>query len=235
MTSTSRKTPDDTSFTSKPSFIRSLTTRTSLITTVAIAGVIVAGGAAIAANIGILSAADSSALGELSATELVATAPESTSPDTTTSTSTTTPAVGATSDYVVDDAGMVSVLASDSGLALVTATANDGWTPALSQNEPTSLTVVFTNGSRTVVFSATLGADGSIVADVTEPMSVNGSTPTGSVTIPTLASAGGSYEDDDSSDDSFEDHDSVDDDSFDDEDEDEEDDEHEYEGADDDD
>jgi hypothetical protein len=230
MTSTSGKTPDDTSFTDKPSFIRSLTTRTSLITTVAIAGVIVAGGAAIAANIGILSAADSSALGELSATELVAAAPESTLADTTTSTtSTITPAVGATSDYVVDDAGMVSLLASDSGLTLVTATANDGWTPALSQSEPASLTVVFTNGGRTVVFSATLGADGSIVADVTEPMSVNGSTPAGSVTIPTLASSGGSYEDDDSSEESYEDHDSEDDDSSD------EDEEHEYEGADDDD
>jgi hypothetical protein len=230
MTSTSGKTPDDTSLTDKPSFIRSLTTRTSLITTVAIAGVIVAGGAAIAANIGILSAADSSALGELSATELVAAAPESTLADTTTSTtSTITPAVGATSDYVVDDAGMVSLLASDSGLTLVTATANDGWTPALSQSEPASLTVVFTNGGRTVVFSATLGADGSIVADVTEPMSVNGSTPAGSVTIPTLASSGGSYEDDDSSEESYEDHDSEDDDSSD------EDEEHEYEGADDDD
>ncbi len=230
MTSTSGKTPDDTSLTDKPSFIRSLATRTSLITTVAIAGVIVAGGAAIAANIGILSAADSSALGELSATELVAAAPESTLADTTTSTtSTITPAVGATSDYVVDDAGMVSLLASDSGLTLVTATANDGWTPALSQSEPASLTVVFTNGGRTVVFSATLGADGSIVADVTEPMSVNGSTPAGSVTIPTLASSGGSYEDDDSSEESYEDHDSEDDDSSD------EDEEHEYEGADDDD
>ncbi len=234
MTSTSGKTPDDTSFTDKPSFIRSLTTRTSLITTVAIAGVIVAGSAAIAANIGILTAADDSPLGELSATELVAAEPASSVAATTTSTtSTTTPAVGATSDYVVDDAGMVSLLASDSGLVLVAATASDGWTPALSQSGPTSLTVVFTNGSRTVVFSATLGADGSIVADVTEPMSVSGSTPTGSITIPTLASSSGSY-DDDSSDDSYEDHDSEDDDSFDDDDEDE-DEEHEYEGAEDDD
>jgi hypothetical protein len=231
MTSTSGKTPDDTSLTDKPSFIRSLTTRTSLITTVAIAGVIVAGGAAIAANIGILSAADSSALGELSATELVAAAPESTLADTTTSTtSTTTPAVGATSDYVVDDAGMVSLLASDSGLTLVTATANDGWTPALSQSEPASLTVVFTNGGRTVVFSATLGADGSIVADVTEPMSVPGSNPTGPATIPTSPSYTGS--DDDSHDD-----DSYEDDSYEEDDDDgsDEDEEHEYEGADDDD
>ncbi|HSP28102.1 MAG TPA: hypothetical protein VLN74_06090, partial [Ilumatobacteraceae bacterium] len=158
MTSTRGNAPDNNSSSDSTSFIRSLTTRTSLITTVAIAGVMLAGGAAIAANIGILSAADSSEIGELAATELVAVPAGAGTTSTTSTTSTTTPGVAATSDYVVDDAGKVSLLASDDGLALAAATATDGWTPALSQSEPASLTVVFTNGARTVVFTATLGA-----------------------------------------------------------------------------
>lgn len=230
MTSTPRNVPDNNS---DPSFLRSLTTRTSLITTVAIAGVLLAGGAAIAANIGILSAADNSELGELAATELVATpvfadTTTSSSSTSSTSTSTTTPSVGATSDYVVDAAGTVSLLTSDSGLSLGAATANDGWTPALSQSEPTSLTVVFTNSTRTVVFTALLGADGTIVADVTEPTVVTGAAPSGPITAPTTPSYDNSSDHDD---DSYEDHSDED---HSDEDE-SEDDEHEYEGADDDD
>jgi hypothetical protein len=148
--------------------------------------------------------------------------------------------VAATSEYVVDDAGTVSLVTSDSGLTLAAATASDGWTPALSQSEPSSLTVVFTNGARTVVFTATLGSDGTIVADVTEPIVVTGAAPNGSITIPTAPayddSDGGSYDDDSyDEDDSYDDDDSDEDedDSYDDDSDEDED--HEYEGADDDD
>ncbi len=60
---------------------------------------------------------------------------------------------------------------------LVDAAANPGWTPAATQPDPLSLRVAFDNGTRTVVFTATLGADGTIAADVTEPVIVAGATP----------------------------------------------------------
>ena len=50
-------------------FMKSLTSRTTLITAVAVAGVLIAGTAAIAANIGILNASNDSSIGSLSATD----------------------------------------------------------------------------------------------------------------------------------------------------------------------
>jgi hypothetical protein len=185
---------------------------------VAVAGVIVAGTAAVAANIGILNAADSSAIGELAATDqLVAVAPTMSSAPTTSSVVTTVPSnADGTTEYAVDDAGTVKLATGPSGLILAEVSANSGWTPADAQSDPMSLTVGFTDGTRTVIFTATLAADGSIAADVTEPMVVNGTKPTSAPTAqsrPTTATGG--YGDDD---DEREDHE-----------------EREYEGADDDD
>ncbi len=50
-------------------FMKSLTSRTTLITAVAVAGVLIAGTAAVAANIGILNASNDSSIGSLSATD----------------------------------------------------------------------------------------------------------------------------------------------------------------------
>jgi hypothetical protein len=212
--------------------MRNLTSRTTLITAVAIAGVLIAGTAAVAANIGILNASKDDSIGSLAATDdlvpsttLAAAAPmvvEVAPPaPTTTEAPTTTVAAGAS--YVVDDAGTVSVSATPEGLVLLDAAANPGWTPVATQPDPVSLRVAFDNGTRTVVFTATLGTDGTIVAEVTEPIIVEGAAPSKPLATPTTSATSHSdddrYESDEHDDDSHE----YDDDS------------HEYEGADDDD
>jgi hypothetical protein len=207
--------------------MKSLTSRTTLITAVAVAGVLIAGTAAIAANIGILNASNDSSIGSLSATDdlvpsttLDAGSPMVVEIATPTSTPGTTQApttVAGAASYVVDDAGTVSVTGTPGSLTLVEAAANPGWTPAATQPDPLSLRVAFDNGTRTVVFTATLTADGTIAADVTEPVIVAGATPSAPTTIGTSHSGDDDqYESDD--DDEYEDDDS-----------------HEYEGADDDD
>jgi hypothetical protein len=192
--------------------MKSLTSRTTLITAVAVAGVLIAGTAAVAANIGILNASNDSSIGSLSATDDllpsttldpgVPMVVERAAPAVATPASATTAASDAS--YVVDDAGTVSVSTTSGGLVLVDAAANPGWTPTATQPDPLSLRVAFDNGTRTVVFTATLGADGTIVADVTEPVIVAGATPNNPVAAPPNAAT--SYSDDDryeSDDDSY--------------------------------
>jgi hypothetical protein len=222
--------------------MKSLATRTTLITGLAIAGVVLAGTAAIAANIGILNSTDDSSIGSLTATdELAQPAPavvevqpvETITPTTVPAPTTTTEStVPAGSSYVVADAGSVSVAATPTGLALLGAAANPGWTAEAVQADPGTLTVTFRTGDRTVVFVATLGADGEILADVTEPIVVMGAAPAGPATAtrpaPSASTSSGSYDDDSHEyeyDDEYDDHDDDHDD----------DDHHEYEGADDDD
>jgi hypothetical protein len=213
---------------------RTLKSRTTLVTAAAIAGVLVAGTAAVAANIGILNAADDSKLGELAATDELLTPAPALDPATvaaleTTAPSSTVPAAelqaGQAQQYDIDGAGSVWVMTTTSGLALDHVVAVPGWSPLLSQGDLRSLRVDFTNGDRTIVFTASLGDDGAVVVDVTEPTtvvaeaSVAGATPSPVGASPTASSG---YDDDD--------HDEYDDD-----DDDEDEDEHEYEGADDDD
>ena len=219
--------------------MRNLTSRTSLITAVAVAGVLIAGTAAVAANIGILNASNDSEIGSLSATDdlvpsttLAAGTPillERSAPTTTMPAPATTVAAGAS--YVVDDAGTVTVNATPAGLVLLDTGANMGWTPVATQPDAMTLRVAYDNGTRTVVFTATLGPDGTIVADVTEPIIVVGATPNAPVAGPSAATP--SYSDDDKYE-SDDDHYESDDDKYESDDS-HESDSHEYEGADDDD
>lgn len=189
--------------------MKSLTSRTTLITAVAVAGVLIAGTAAVAANIGILNASNDSAIGALSATDdlvpsttldagvpmVLESATPASTPGTTRSSS-TTEAAGAS--YVVDDAGTVSVATTPDGLTLVDAAGSPGWTPTATQPDPLSLRVAFDKGTRTLVFTATLSADGTIVAEVTEPVIVAGARPTATpTTIGTSHSDDDRYESDD--------------------------------------
>jgi hypothetical protein len=194
-----------------------------------------AGTAAVAANIGILNAADSSTIGDLAATDdllptagsdadapttvTVETAP-SIAPSTTLASE---PAASAAQQYDIAGTGSVWVMTTTSGLALDHVVAEPGWISTLTQADLRSLRVDFANGDRTIVFTASLGDDGLVVVDVTEPTTVVAATPAApsapSVATPTTApKAGSTYDDDD--------HD--DDDHY-------EDDDREYEGADDDD
>jgi hypothetical protein len=207
---------------------RTLTSRTTLVTAAAIAGVLIAGTAAVAANMGILNAADDSVIGDLAATdELLPPAP---TPDQTivTTAATMVPSTapeatrpaGTAQQYDIAGAGSVWVMTTTSGLALDHVVAVPGWSPLLSQGDLQSLRVDFTNGDRTVVFTASLGADGTVMVDVTEPSTVIAPAPAvGATQNPVGASPTTSSGDDD--------HREYDDDKHEDD--------HEYEGADDDD
>ena len=221
---------------------RTLTSRTTLVTAAAIAGVLIAGTAAVAANIGILNAADDSALGELAATDELLPPAVTLDPTTVATVATTAPSstvvettlpTGVAQQYDIEGAGSVWVMTTTSGLALEHVVAVPGWSPLLSQGDLRSLRVDFTNGDRTIVFTASLGVDGTVVVDVTEPSTVFAQAPAAGATqnpvgaSPTTSSG---YNDDDDEYDEYDDEDEYDE--YDDEDED---DEHEYEGADDDD
>jgi hypothetical protein len=224
---------------------RSLTSRTSLLTAAAIAGVLLAGTAAVAANIGILNAADSSAMGELTATDELLPAVGADVDTTigtaeTTSTSTTVPAsasAGTAQQYDIAGTGTVWVMTTRSGLALDHVVAEPGWSSVLTQGDLRSLQVDFTSGDRTIVFTAALGDDGALAVDVTEPTTVLAPalTPSAGATPTTAASS--QYDDDQYESEDDDQYESEDDDQYESEDDDQyEDEEHdEYEGADDDD
>jgi hypothetical protein len=221
---------------------RSLTSRTSLLTAAAIAGVLLAGTAAVAANIGILNAADSSTMGDLTATDELlpavgadadtATVAAETAPSTSTA-SAASPS-GTAQQYDIAGTGTVWVMTTRSGLALDHVVAEQGWSSVLTQGDTRSLQVDFTNGDRTIVFTAALGDDGTVVVDVTEPTTVLAQAPAltpGAGANPTTA-ASGQYDDDE-----YEDHDEYEDDEheYEDDEHEYESEDHEYEGADDDD
>jgi hypothetical protein len=147
----------------------------SVITAAAIAGVVLAAGAAIGANIGLLSAADDSEIGALSATGGLPRTDtrvvdiyldDSASTTQPTSTGHTPEAV----QFAVDPAGTVSVIKTSDGIHLADVVASPGWTWRLTQAEASAVTVTFTNGSRTLDFAASVGPDGAIVAGVNEPI-----------------------------------------------------------------
>ena len=127
--------------------------RTGLITAGAIAGVVVAGATAVAANVGILSAADDSEIGSLSAAgDLVA--PTETQvvdvyvddPPGTVAPSSQPP--NDTYEFAVDSAGTVSVITTADGIRLGDVAANPGWKWSLAQGNATTLTASFTSGAR---------------------------------------------------------------------------------------
>jgi hypothetical protein len=215
--------------------MKSFTSRTTLITALAVAGVLVAGTAAIAANIGILNSTDDSSIGSLSATDDLIDITSTTAAPTTIATTTTSTlpdsSPNAGESYVVDDAGVVTLSSASGALTLVSATPEAGWTVTAAQPGPLNLDVTFTNGTRTLVFSAVLGPDGVVVADVVEPVDVMGApapAPAPATSSPTTTIDDDHFDDgDDQYDDEFDDSDDDDDDRYEDD--------HEYEGADDDD
>lgn len=139
----------------------------------------IAGAVAIGANIGILDAAGASTTGNLSAAgDLVAPATEVID--------SVALADGTTQEFAVDVAGTVSVSRSDQGVRLESATPAAGWSWSLAQPGPNDLTVTFTDGARTLEFTASVTSDGNIAAGVSEPM-----------VQPATAPSGGRHDDDD--------------------------------------
>lgn len=149
-----------------------LSGRNKIITAVSIAAVAVASLFAVGANLGILNQADKSNVGTVAAagdlvpagTRVVdvyldqqGTAPTSAA---------ATPA-GA-QNFSVDTAGTVTVSATGGRAQLDLITPAAGWTGKAVQTTGADVAVSFTNGSRTLEFTATVAADGTIKGDVTE-------------------------------------------------------------------
>jgi hypothetical protein len=164
------------------------TGRTRLVTVVSIGVVVLAGAAAVSANVGILGAASDSPVGDASVTGDLAPAstqapqvidvylpaaadPVASPPSTPSSTPSSTPAVDpSVQQFAVDVAGTVSVAATDTGVRLDQVLAAPGWTWTLTQRESSTLMVAFTDGVRTLEFTAAAAPDGTITAGVAEPM-----------------------------------------------------------------
>ena len=143
--------------------------RSALITVGGIAAVIVAGAFAVGANLGILHASADNQLGELAAAgDLVPTAGPTPGPVTTVA---APPITTALQTYLVDVAGTVALDATSGTLVVSAVSANPGWTWTEVPYDATHVELVFTDGVRTLVFTATRAADGSVDARVDETTS----------------------------------------------------------------
>ena len=161
--------------------------RTQILTAAAIVAVGISGAIAVAANVGIMNAADNSTVGGVAAaTDLMPTDTQVVDvylgPDNTTATG--------GQEFSVDTAGTVTVSSSTVGaIRLDSVAPTAGWSWTLTQTDTSSLLVTFTNGSRTLEFTATAGTDGTITAKVNEPVVV-------AATTPSQSNGGGEHEDD---------------------------------------
>lgn len=189
-----------------------LTGRTRIITAVSIGAVGLAGLFAIGANLGILTSADQSDLGTMSAAgDLVPV--DSQVVDVYLDEQGDPVGVGSTEPtgsqrFTVDTAGTVDVTAGPDGLRIDRIDTAAGWTATPATPTGGAVAATFTNGTRTLHFAATLAADGTIAADVTEPTDAPSADPPAAGTAP----AGGAVRDD--SDDSYEDEDEDEDDEY---------------------
>lgn len=183
--------------------------RTTVITAASITAVLLASLFAIGANLGILTSADKSPLGtvtaagDLTSDTLVIDGSFDERTDDPTSA-----ALPGAQRFTVDEAGTVDVAVGPEGARLDLASPSSGWTATPVTIPGADVALVFTNGTRTLEFTAVVGPDGTVTGDVTEP-SLAATTPR-----PTSV------------------HDSDDDESHDDHESDED---HDYEGSDDDD
>ncbi|MBK9298227.1 MAG: hypothetical protein IPN02_15595 [Candidatus Microthrix sp.] len=177
----------------------------TVVTALSIAAIVVAGGAAVAANVGILNAADNTPMGTLSAEADLATvaAPSSSS------TAAATPA-GTPQRFVVESAGQVEVLRDGAKLTLGEVLPSAGWQARPGAVTSDSAEVTFTSGTDELVFTATLAGDGTVTGAAKRPGQSVETIP--QATASSTSSAGGHDDDHADSDHDQADHDSKDDD-----------------------
>lgn len=143
----------------------------------------VTGAMAVGANLGMLKASNSSAVGQVNApTQLVDTtaggAPNTTivdvyvtdpaAPTTQASVSNGNPSTNDGQQFAIASAGMVTVQQTANSIHLADVQAAKGWTWSMVQPTPRQLLVTLTNGGRKYQFRATLDASGAVKAQVTE-------------------------------------------------------------------
>ncbi len=146
--------------------------RTALIVAASIAAVVFAAAIAVAVNLGILTAADSSPVGQLTTATV---AQQAASPVAAYSTATPAPRADAkpqrqTQKYVIRKAGAVRIAFSDKAVRFVSASAKGHWSWKLAQSGDKKLTVTFTHGSDTYTFAAQVGKSGKVTAKVDHPV-----------------------------------------------------------------
>jgi hypothetical protein len=148
--------------------------RTGLITAASVVGVLAAGSVAIGANLGILNASGSDAVGSLSvATTQPSAQVEQVVDDaqaTSTSSTQTTQAQPNQSDYQVEDAGTVSVSWDQTGIIDATTQPAAGWSSTIDALAPDGVAISFTDGSTTYTFTAQPDEQGQLTVDVVQPI-----------------------------------------------------------------
>ncbi|MGA7272760.1 MAG: hypothetical protein WB239_16935 [Acidimicrobiia bacterium] len=148
--------------------------RTGLITAASVVGVLAAGSVAIGANLGILNASGSDAVGALSVatTQPAAQIEQVDDSPTTSSTQTTqtTQAQPNQSQYQVEDAGTVSVTWDQTGVIDAATQPAQGWSSTIDALAPDGVAISFTDGTTTYTFTAEPDDQGQLRVDVVEPI-----------------------------------------------------------------
>jgi hypothetical protein len=144
--------------------------RTALITAGSIAAVVFAGAIAVGANLGILTFADSSPVGELTTATVAQTSPVQPAQSYAASEPAGAVKERATQTYVIRKAGTVKVAFSKKAVRFVDASARKHWTWKLAQTGDQKLTVTFAHGSSTYTFTASVGRSGKLTAKVDHPV-----------------------------------------------------------------
>jgi hypothetical protein len=143
--------------------------RTALITAGSIAAVVFAGAIAVGANLGILTVADSSPVGQLTTASVSQVQPV----EPTKAYAASQPAAPeqpATQAYVIKEAGSVKIAFSKTAVRFVHASAMKHWSWKLAQTGDKKLTVTFSHGSDTYTFVASIGKHGKLIAQVDHPV-----------------------------------------------------------------
>lgn len=147
--------------------------RRALLAAATIVAVMIAGVAAVSANIGILDNGDSGGVGELSAAN-VATTPEPRVIDAVSPLPTTAPAAEGAQEFAVEDAGVVTVVHNGTSIRVGDVQPAAGWTWRTTQRSDDSLSVTFTSAGSTLDFLADLAPDGSVSARIQAPGGAGG-------------------------------------------------------------
>jgi hypothetical protein len=189
--------------------------RISLVTALAVGATVVAGSAAIAANIGVLTSAEDNSIGNLSAETPVETPPTTENvqivdvyvedpsvatteaPDDTTAPTTSAPESDVR-EFAVEAAGTVSVEQTETGLFVAEVAASEGWLWKTEQTSAGEVRVTFASVDTIYEFVASLDDDGEVIARVDQPIvnvvQIPGQAPApggGANTAPAASSGGG--------------------------------------------
>jgi len=143
--------------------------RTALIVAASIAAVVFGAAIAVAVNLGILTAADSSPVGQLT----TATVARQTAVEPAARYQSATPVPTRqrqTQKYVIKKAGTVQIAFSKKAVRFVSAAGKSHWTWKLSQSGDRKLTVTFAHGNDTYTFIAKVVKGGKVTARVEHPV-----------------------------------------------------------------